>query len=377
VEIAKRYGAKVLHLPWNHDFSEARNFCISHATCDWILSLDADERIERKDLPKIRKIIRELRDIDGVYMTIWNQGNSPASVSAHYLIKLFRRKSEIRYQRRIHEVVTVSGATYVSNIRVIHLGYYLGKERMEEKYLRDLDILLECHRNEPNDPVINFYTARTYYHLQRYDEALVYAEKAEALMELPPKNLSFYVCILMTKANILIAMRKFDEAESVCQKGLKWMECHLDLIYLLATTYWSMKRSTEAVIYYRKYLLIRDHVMKEPSKGFLSMTIGSLGKAGEVYNRLADIYLKEGNYLGAIREMKQALKFNPYSAIYYYNLGAIYLSRRQLAKAKHNFQQALRHEPSLQKARDALDKLEPGFMLPQKNNWEEDYVRIT
>ena len=36
---------KLYETTWEDDFSKARNQCISHATGDWILSIDADERL--------------------------------------------------------------------------------------------------------------------------------------------------------------------------------------------------------------------------------------------------------------------------------------------------------------------------------------------
>ncbi len=45
VEIAHSFGARLFHFTWQDDFSLARNFCISQATGDWILSIDADESI--------------------------------------------------------------------------------------------------------------------------------------------------------------------------------------------------------------------------------------------------------------------------------------------------------------------------------------------
>ncbi|MBK9248808.1 MAG: glycosyltransferase [Ignavibacteria bacterium] len=40
--IASRYGCRILHHPWNNDFSDARNVALA-ATLPWILSIDADE----------------------------------------------------------------------------------------------------------------------------------------------------------------------------------------------------------------------------------------------------------------------------------------------------------------------------------------------
>ena len=45
VEIARSYGAEVHFFEWCDDFAAARNHSLSFATGDWILVLDADEKL--------------------------------------------------------------------------------------------------------------------------------------------------------------------------------------------------------------------------------------------------------------------------------------------------------------------------------------------
>ena len=56
-EIAKKFNAKIFDFKWVDDFSAARNESIRHATKDWILVLDADEIVEKKDIDKIKNLI--------------------------------------------------------------------------------------------------------------------------------------------------------------------------------------------------------------------------------------------------------------------------------------------------------------------------------
>ena len=360
VEIARRHGARVFHVAWTHDFSEARNFSISKATADWILVLDADERIQASDLRKLRKTVRRAKKVDGIYLSVWNVGDNPASTSAHYLVRLFRRKNEIRYEGRIHEVVKVPGATCFSNLRILHTGYALGEERMEEKYSRDLEILLSILKEEPANPVLNLYAGRTYFNLKKHTEAIECLEEAEARIELPPKDLSFYAYVLIMKAQVLSAMGRLEKAESAYRKGLHWMPDHLDLTYGLATLCWRDERFTEAVLHYRKYLRVRSEVLQDPERGYRQRVINSLGRAGEVCARLAEMFFQQGNCMGAIGEMKQALAFEPQSPLYSYRLGTLHAAAGQFGEARRHFEQALCHEPFFQEARAALERIPVG-----------------
>lgn len=45
IEIAERLGAKVVYRAWDNDFSAQRNFALEHVETDWVLYLDADERM--------------------------------------------------------------------------------------------------------------------------------------------------------------------------------------------------------------------------------------------------------------------------------------------------------------------------------------------
>ena len=45
VEIARSFGARVDHEAWADDFSRARNAALDYAQGQWILYIDADERL--------------------------------------------------------------------------------------------------------------------------------------------------------------------------------------------------------------------------------------------------------------------------------------------------------------------------------------------
>ena len=55
-EVAARFGARIFDFPWIDDFAAARNEALRHATGDWILWLDADDRIDEPNRQKFRQL---------------------------------------------------------------------------------------------------------------------------------------------------------------------------------------------------------------------------------------------------------------------------------------------------------------------------------
>ncbi len=55
VELAKNAGAKVIFRAWDNDFSAQRNFALDKVETEWILYLDADERLNDELISAIKK----------------------------------------------------------------------------------------------------------------------------------------------------------------------------------------------------------------------------------------------------------------------------------------------------------------------------------
>lgn len=60
VELAERHGAKVVYRAWDNDFSAQRNFALEHIDTDWVLYLDADERMNRELVEAIKKLLLKM-----------------------------------------------------------------------------------------------------------------------------------------------------------------------------------------------------------------------------------------------------------------------------------------------------------------------------
>ena len=124
VEIAKEFGAKVYDFKWTGDFSEARNYSFSLASCDYIYAADADEELDednRQRFIQLKKDIEEL-DIDIVQMYYCNQLSfrTVYNYDRELRPKLFKRVRGFRWEDPIHEQVVIEPVICNSEVEIIH-----------------------------------------------------------------------------------------------------------------------------------------------------------------------------------------------------------------------------------------------------------------
>ena len=166
VEVAKRYTDKVYNFAWQDDFSKARNFAISKATCEYIMWLDADDILPAQT----RNIIME-----------WKNSNEYADV---YYVKyrmdtafpfwfwrerIVKRCAQSRFKGFIHEAIVPFGVVQYLDCEVVHKptasheqrNLYIYQKAMERRRrftLRDkfyyARTLIECNQSEKALPLL-------------------------------------------------------------------------------------------------------------------------------------------------------------------------------------------------------------------------------
>lgn len=110
VEIAKKFGAKVFTHALNNNFAQQRNFGLQKAKGDWVLFLDADERVS----PELAKEIDgkvKLSKANGFYLKRQEFFAGKAlkhGETAHCLLRL-GRKGKGEWQREVHETWGIKG----------------------------------------------------------------------------------------------------------------------------------------------------------------------------------------------------------------------------------------------------------------------------
>jgi len=134
VAVARDFGARVVAAEWSDDFAAARNLALEACEAPWVLSLDADERVEGN--PSWLPVMLDALDDDIAALTVeitQSGGFDPRGVPTHRAVKLFK-PDRCRWAGRVHERVVWAGGQFAGllvpgvrlpapTLRLVHHGY--------------------------------------------------------------------------------------------------------------------------------------------------------------------------------------------------------------------------------------------------------------
>ena len=216
-EIALKYTDKVFDFEWVNDFSAARNFSIYKATNDWILVLDADEVVVSIDIEKLCKLTGYSEQILAT-ITRRNHYDNNGSESIYTdKPERFFNKRAFHYEGSIHEQprplrkygIPKEGLDIETGITVEHVGYALDAKGLEDKKNRNVSLLLEELKKNPEDPYIFFQLGQAYNGFDD-EEALKYYSKGLEF-DVDP-SLEYVQMMLIAYGYCLLHLERYEEA---------------------------------------------------------------------------------------------------------------------------------------------------------------------
>jgi glycosyltransferase involved in cell wall biosynthesis len=136
IEIARGFTPHVFSIAWE-GYGAARNYALQKASGDWILWLDADERVTPELAREIRSLLSgDDKNVDGYaiarrayFLGRWirHSGWYPGRV-----VRLFKRGKGRFSETRVHEQLQIAGMTATTEHDLLHLtdpdlAHYLNK----------------------------------------------------------------------------------------------------------------------------------------------------------------------------------------------------------------------------------------------------------
>lgn len=152
VELAEGFKNTVVFTDykWDDNFAEARNYALSKATGDWVMSIDADHVLVT-DFNEVDLRARRANKAGRKVLSIILEHDP--SGQQHHVGWLFKRDPAIFYEGRIHEHLNTSidGASDIKQ-----------KYRKSPAHALDPDRNMRILQKSPDTPRTRFYLAREY-----------------------------------------------------------------------------------------------------------------------------------------------------------------------------------------------------------------------
>ena len=223
-EIARGFGARVFDFPWPNSFGAARNESLRHASGQWILWLDADDRLDADNRRRLQDVLAGLGEERDAYAmkvrSVLDAGRTAFRLLDQ--VRLFPNRPEVRWDYRVHEQILpavnrAGGGVRWADVVIDHVGYQDAKFR-RGKLERNLRLLELDHAERPDDAFTLFNLGWTLLDLGRATDALPHLQ--HALKQTKPTSST------LRKLHHLLALAhrhlgKPDEALAACGEALK------------------------------------------------------------------------------------------------------------------------------------------------------------
>ncbi len=125
VALAEASGAKVLYRAWDNDFAAQRNFALQHLTTQWVLYLDADERLNVQLIEAIKKAV--YKDEEKQFSikrksVAFGQEFNYGVLKPDFVPRLFKTKN-VQWVNKVHEKPVCKDALEVLDGYIEHYTY--------------------------------------------------------------------------------------------------------------------------------------------------------------------------------------------------------------------------------------------------------------
>jgi glycosyltransferase involved in cell wall biosynthesis len=174
-EIAIAAGATVLKFPWIDDFAAARNAAFDACTSEWIIWLDADDRLPTEVQEGLREAKLSLLsdELDAVYMPYRYQFDPVTGLCTLTLHRerMVRRAAGYRWLGAVHEVLDVTAGRTVFR-EDLYVEHHQHESKAAARVGRNLRILTRAVESGDRSPRTLFYYANELRDAGEHERAL-------------------------------------------------------------------------------------------------------------------------------------------------------------------------------------------------------------
>ena len=328
-EIAKRYNAKIIINQHKDNLSLLRNIYLRAAKCDWIFSLDADERIAKRDIPRIIKLTRNKKVMG--YSLIGRLYTAHYGLLYDWFACSGEYPEEERFSRRpgfMH--IDKKPPRLFRNVKgLFYEGYQ--HETIEQSTMRKGEIIKYTnipihHFKELNIKGLKSKKAEYKYRfeMERKKNALVFKD-----------HFKYY---FRMGRDYLFLKKDYKSAFKYLEKSIEMKPDFVYSYFLLALVCKRRKRYKDAISTLKKALKIKKSY------------VGAHYLLGLIYDLTGEAKLSE-------EEFSKALDISPYHPIALNSLGVVLTKQKRVSQAAKCFRKAVEIRPNFKTAQNNLKNI--------------------
>lgn len=319
VKIAVSYDAEVFHHQWQYDFSLHRNQSFGYADADYILYIDADERLKPESAKKIPYMLDFMNNNDLNFAIMQIESDlADGGMGLHIMPRIFR-KGTVSFEGVIWNQPITKGKGYITNLWLEHLGYGLGPDKMASKSRQREDMLRMALDKEPWSALYSQYLIRNLRIQGEWEECGRLAD--ELIAGDTELSRSQEQMVRLDRLMVSMALEE-NIAPSMAKTLAEQFPENLDVQFYLSAMCILNEDLDGAIDAIKKYLMIRytiktvglhEHVLLD-SWGWEALALNNLGvahwKKGELIDALAAMFLSKsmnGNLQGLNENMRQVV----------------------------------------------------------------------
>ncbi|MBI5115350.1 glycosyltransferase, partial [Candidatus Poribacteria bacterium] len=384
VEIAQTFTEKVFHFAWNDDFSAARNFALSKARSDWILWLDADDRMKPEDV-SLMKV--HISSANKAFLLKVVSSAGGADAAEFIQLRLFPNLVGIAWEGRIHEQILPSmkrkGLEFelLAEASIIHTGYN-DANILKKKTLRNIALLEKEQECRPDDSNVLHHLAQAYAIMGDIDKAIEVSETLVHILREHPIS-EFLTSAINRLIQWNLFKRDIDTAHEWCKRLLAMEPQNRLLRFFMGEIHYRKELFDEAIDWFTQFCAAKETIGLTPvpwaaldanAHNYLGLafkqtgrredaraewrTAIHLGAKVEAYKNLALMCLEDGNAPEAESALRAALERGYSDADIWNNLGVALARAHRFIEAADAFRKALFLDPSNAAMRGNLDRIE-------------------
>lgn len=284
ISICEKYTHKIYNFKWVDDFSKARNYSLSKATCDYIMWLDADDYLNEKEIFKLKQLKDKMDDSFDIYYFLYNFNSE---YEPFYRERLFKNNNKYFFKGKIHEAIIPSGNIRYENIIITQ----------QDKEIIDISRNLKIYQKMDKKEFSNrdyYYYGKELFRNKKYKKSKVFLDKFLSLENIYIED-AIDACYLLS-----IITSNNNEALKYLFYTFNYDLPRSNILCKIADIYYDKSLFDKAIYYYKlalncknnkKSFILKDFIGYYPSLK-LCLCYDKLKdyKTANEYNELANTY---------------------------------------------------------------------------------------